>query len=90
MEFEWKGETYTLVPLTVDDIIEFEQIAKITMHELGGRMTLAHLRTLVWIGLKKTISGITEAEIGAMPFTDGRFRKLQDFLLAGRQTESGG
>lgn len=81
MEINWKGKHLKLEPLTVNDLIEFEEATGLSMRDLKDKLTLSGLRKLVWMGMRKGIPDITEKEIGELSVTSQAWQDLQSFLL---------
>lgn len=82
MEIEWKGIKLKLDPLTVNDLIEFEEATGLSVRDLKDKLTLSGLRKLIWIGMKKCLPDITEKEIGELGVSSAAWQELQTFLLA--------
>lgn len=81
MEIEWKGKKLKLEPLTVNDLIEFEEATGLSIRDLKDKLTLGGLRKLVWMGMRKGLPDITEKEIGELSVTSQAWQDLQSFLL---------
>lgn len=82
MEIEWKGKKLKLEPLTVNDLIEFEEATGLSVRDLKDKLTLSGLRKLIWLGMRKSLPDITEKEIGELGVTSIAWQELQSFLLA--------
>lgn len=81
MDIDWKGKKVKLEPLTVNDLIEFEEATGLGVRDLKDKLTLSGLRKLVWMGMRKALPDITEAEIGELSVTSKAWQDLQSFLL---------
>lgn len=81
MEINWKGKKLKLEPLTVNDLIEFEEATGLSTRELKDKLTLSGLRKLIWLGMRKSLPDITEKEIGDISIHSQIWQDLQSFLL---------
>ena len=82
MEIDWKGTKLKLEPLTVNDLIEFEEATGLGVRDLKDKLTLGGLRKLIWLGMRKSLPDITEKDIGELSVTSKLWQDLQSFLLA--------
>ena len=83
MKITWKDKEINLIPLTINDIVEFEDRVGTSITSLQGKLSMKHARTLVHIGIKKVVPEVTEDEVGNWPLSDaGTWGAVQGFLLA--------
>jgi hypothetical protein len=81
MEIEWKGHKLKIEPLTVNDLIEFEEATGLSLRDMNNKLTLGGLRKLIWLGMRKSLPDITEKEVGDLGVTSKTWGDLQSFLL---------